>query len=87
MNKFADWMKCNDKKQRGVAQKLGISTSTLHDILRRDQVPSLKIAYEIEKYTSGAITVYDWMDHIKITERTSKDKIKKAKKNTQKQKA
>ena len=62
MNKFAEWMKNNDKKQRGVAEKLGISTSTLHDILRKNQIPSLIVAYEIEKYTRGAITVYDWLD-------------------------
>lgn len=62
MNKFADWVKSNDKKQRGVAEKLKISTSTLHDILRNGQMPSLKVAYEIEKYTKGAITLYDWID-------------------------
>jgi len=83
-------MKCNDKKQRGVAEKLGISTSTLHDILRKNQLPSLKIAYEIEKYTRGAITVYDWIDQgnaeeekeniTKKPKATSKDKVKKIKK-------
>ena len=62
MNRFAEWMQGNDKKQRGVAEKLGISTSTLHDILRKGQMPSLKLAYEIEKYTKGAVTVYDWVD-------------------------
>lgn len=62
MNKFADWIKSHDKKQRGVAEKLGISTSSLHDILRKNQMPSLKVAYEIEKYTRGTITVYDWID-------------------------
>ena len=62
MNKFAEWMKNNDKKQRGVAEKLGISTSTLHDILRKGLMPSLKLAFEIEKYTKGAITLYDWVD-------------------------
>lgn len=62
VNKFAEWMKSNDKKQRGVAEKLGISTSTLHEILRKGQMPSLKLAYEIEQYTKGAITVYDWVD-------------------------
>lgn len=62
MNKFAIWIQNNDKKQRGVAQKLGISTSSLHDILRKGQMPSLKLAYEIEKYTMGAVTVYDWID-------------------------
>jgi len=62
VNKFAEWMKNNDKKQRGVAQKLGISTSTLHDIIRKDQLPNLKVAYEIEKYTRGVVTLYDWVD-------------------------
>jgi transcriptional regulator with XRE-family HTH domain len=62
VNKFAEWMKNNDKKQRGVAEKLGISTSTLHDILRKNQMPSLVVAYEVEKYTRGAVTMYDWLD-------------------------
>lgn len=63
VNKFAEWLKENDKRQRGVAEKLGISTSSLHDIIRKGQLPSLKVAYEIEKYTKGAITMYDWFDH------------------------
>lgn len=62
VNKFATWVKNNDKKQRGVAEKLGISTSTLHDILRKDLMPSLRLAYQIEIYTKGAITLYDWVD-------------------------
>jgi DNA-binding XRE family transcriptional regulator len=62
LNKFADWIKNNDKKQRGVAEKLGISTSTLHDILRNGHTPSIKLAFEIEKYTRGEITLYDWVD-------------------------
>jgi len=55
-------MKINDKKQRGVAEKLGISTSSLHEILRKGKMPSLKLALDIEVYTNGAITVYDWRD-------------------------
>lgn len=62
MNKFAEWLKNNDKKQRAVAEKLGISSSTLHDILKKGLTPNLKIAYSIEKYTKGAITLYDWID-------------------------
>ena len=77
MNKFADWMKSNDKKQRGVAEKLGISTSTLHDILRKGQLPSLKLAYEIEQYTKGAVTLYDWIDEQnKIKSAVNKAKAK-----------
>ena len=78
MNKFAEWIKNNDKKQRGVAEKIGISTSTLNDILRKDQTPSLKVAYEIEKYTRGAITMYDWVDQEIEKKAIAKDKkIKK----------
>jgi transcriptional regulator with XRE-family HTH domain len=62
MNKFAEWVRSNDKKQRGIADKLGISTSTLHDILRKGLMPSLRLAYQIEHYTKGAITLYDWVD-------------------------
>ncbi len=62
MHKFAEWIKDNEKKQNGVAEKLKVSASTLHDILRKGQSPSLKLAYAIEKYTKGAITVYDWVD-------------------------
>lgn len=84
MNKFADWMKCNDKKQRGVAEKLGISTSTLHDILRKGQLPSLKTAYEIEKYTDGEVTLYDWFDHCTEKEipTPTNNESKKKKKST-----
>ena len=85
MNKFAEWLKNNDKKQRGVADKLGISASTLHDILRKGQMPSLKLAYEIEKYTKGAITMYDWVDQPveemkAVTNIIAKTKVKKIKK-------
>jgi hypothetical protein len=26
-------------------------------------MPSLRLAYAIEQYTKGAITIYDWLDH------------------------
>jgi transcriptional regulator with XRE-family HTH domain len=62
VNKFAEWIKNNDKKQCRVAEKVGVSYSHFHDILKKGQMPSLKVAYEIEKYTKGVITVYDWID-------------------------
>jgi transcriptional regulator with XRE-family HTH domain len=79
VNKFCEWIKNNDKKQRGVAEKLGISTSTLHDILRNGQMPSLRLAYEIEKYTKGTITVYDWFDHGDQTQKDAKKAAAKPK--------
>lgn len=78
MNKFAAWMNSNDKKQRGVAAKLGISTSTLHDVLRKGQMPSMKLAYQIEQYTKGAVTMYDWFDeYAQENKKTSTKTIKK----------
>ncbi len=62
MSKFSTWMRNNDKKQRGVAEKLKISTSNLNDIVKKGQMPSLKVAYRIEVYTKGEVTVYDWID-------------------------
>ena len=85
MNKFAEWMKANDKKQRSVAEKLNIGTTTLHEILKKGLMPSLKLAYKIEQYTKGAITVYDWIDEanqadqqiIKTKPATRDNKIRK----------
>lgn len=82
MNKFAAWIYHNHKKQRGVAEKLGVSTSTLHDILRKDLVPSLKIAYEIEKYTNGDITLYDWIDVIKAKKKATSEVVTKEKRES-----
>lgn len=75
MNKFSEWIQNKDKKQCGVAEKLGVSTTTLHDILRKGKMPSLKIAYEIEKYTRGSVTLYDWIDQCNENDTTNKQNI------------
>jgi transcriptional regulator with XRE-family HTH domain len=62
VKKFAAWIKSHDKKHRAIAEKLGISTSTMHQILKQGRMPSILVAYEIERYTHGAITLYDWID-------------------------
>lgn len=85
MNKFAEWMKNNEKVQRGVAEKLGISNTTLHEILKKNQTPSLKVAYAIEVYTQGAITIYDWVDQEKEKKsKTNKTKLETAARKTKK---
>jgi DNA-binding XRE family transcriptional regulator len=71
MNKFAEWMKKNDKKQKGVAEKLGIGTTTLHEILKNKHLPSLILAYKIEKYTRCAVTMYDWIDYLQEEKKAS----------------
>lgn len=77
MNKFAEWMQNNDKVQKYVALKLGISASSIHEIICLGKMPSIKIAYEIEKYTMGAITIYDWLDQDMHNKKAEKPKKKK----------
>lgn len=84
VNKFAQWMELNDKVQANVAKKLGISPSSLHEILRLDKIPSIKVAYEIEVYTKGEVTIYDWLDQYNIEKVKTKAPRKKATKNQQK---
>jgi|GEM_PF-1497064 len=81
MNKFLAWIQNNDKKIRGVAEKIGLSTSTLWEILNKGKMPSLKAAFRIEKYTLGAITIYDWLDE-NIAQITPKKATKKDAKTT-----
>ncbi len=59
-------------KHRFFAQKMGISTSTLHALLKKRSLPSMKLAYDIEIQTSKAVTLYDWLT----------DYMPKAKSNT-----
>lgn len=84
VNKFAEWMKNNDKVQASVAEKIGISPSSLHEIIRLDKIPSIKVAYEIEVYTKGEITVYDWLDQTIRKETKPKITKKKQTKNHKK---
>ena len=74
MKKLADWLEIQCIKQIGFAKKIGVSTSTLHEILRLGRTPSMKVAYEIEKFTQGHITLYDWIDQ--GLEKKSKEKKK-----------
>lgn len=79
MKKLAEWIIENDRKQKSMAAKIGISQSTLHGILN-GVMPSLKTAYEIEKYTKKEIDLYDWLDEKNFDSIKIKPK-KKPKKN------
>lgn len=64
MTTFAQWIKCHDEiKLSGVAKKLGIARTTLHEILKKGLIPNLKLAYKIEVFTKSDVTLYDWIDH------------------------
>lgn len=69
-------MKAQCKQQRGVAKELGISTSSLHDILRKGQLPSLIVARRIHNYTEGDIEVDDWLDELPIEKKMAYGLIK-----------
>ena len=62
MNNFAEWIQANQIPQRKIADELKISTSTLHDILRKDLMPNVILVRKIEIYTSEAITIDDWIN-------------------------
>jgi DNA-binding XRE family transcriptional regulator len=54
-------------RERGIknnvfAEKIGTSTCTLFNILKKGHVPNISLAYEIEKKTNGRVTLYDWID-------------------------
>ena len=82
MNKFDIWIKNNELKFRGVATRLGISIGTLHGLLKEGKMPTLRIAYRIEQYTKGMITLYDWIDEMKkrkmIAEKTKEKPMPKS---------
>lgn len=73
MKKFKNWFKSSGMKHRWLAEKLEISTSTLHLLIHSKKIPNLKLAYKIEKHTEGDITLYDWVDELEKSEGESKN--------------
>jgi len=60
MNKLGEYLRVRGTKHIVFAEKIGTSTTTLHNILKKGLIPSLPIAIEIEKKTKGVVSVYDW---------------------------
>jgi DNA-binding XRE family transcriptional regulator len=77
MKKLLDWVKKKCIKQKGMAEKIGVSEATLHEILLHNKSPNLKVAYAIEIFTEGDITIYDFIDDIKLreTKKTTNKKV------------
>lgn len=82
MNKLCEYLDFRGIKHHIFAKKIGTSNTTLHQILKRGRVPSLKTAIEIEKKTKGFVTVYDWCDSIEDVEdkKNKNDKTENAEK-------
>lgn len=61
MNKLEKYLKHKSVSQRGFAKKIGTTPNNLSSLIRGKSMPSLRLAYEIEKKTGGLVTVYDWI--------------------------
>lgn len=62
MKKLKDFLKLNNISYRELAKGLGISPATLSEIINNNRLPTLKLAYEIERLTFKNVTIYDWLD-------------------------
>lgn len=61
MNKLEKYLKHRGISQRGFAKKIGTTPNNLSSLIRGNSLPSLRLAYEIEKKTGGLVTLYDWI--------------------------
>lgn len=61
MNRLEKYLKHRSISQRGFAKKIGTTPNNLSSLIRGKSVPSLRLAYEIEKQTGGMVTLYDWI--------------------------
>jgi hypothetical protein len=60
-NKLLEYLIENGIGQNFFGKKLKTSQSVIFRILRKGQMPTLKLALAIEKQTKGKVTVYDWL--------------------------
>jgi len=61
VNKLAKYLKHINKTQREFANEIGTTPNNLSSLIKGKSMPSLRLAYEIEKKTGGLVTVYDWI--------------------------
>ncbi len=54
--------------QRFLADKIGISATTLNKIMTKKILPQFPTAWLIEKATDGLVTLYDWELDLAIDE-------------------
>lgn len=63
MTKLEEYLKHNCITQSGFARKLGITKNYMSLLVKGKSVPSIELAYAIEKNTRGRVTVYDWIPY------------------------
>lgn len=59
--KLKQYLKDNYIQQKALVDKLGISATHANALVHERTTPTLEIAYAIEKFTKGKVTVYDWL--------------------------
>jgi DNA-binding XRE family transcriptional regulator len=83
MNKLREYLQTNGIKQKSFAKQIGACESTLCNITKNNQIPTLKLAIEIEKATrnmefpENQVTVYDWFSSSDQNQRCEKTHTKK----------
>ena len=55
-----EWIKKTGRKQTWVAERAGVSVSTIHRIATGKTKPSLDLVQKIERITDGAVGLHDW---------------------------
>jgi len=63
VNKLEKYLKHHSITQRGFAKKIGTTPNNLSSLIKGKSMPSLRLAYEIEKKTGGLVTLYDWLPY------------------------
>ena len=60
--KLNEYLKENYIQQKALVDKLGLSAPYVHRLVHGLSVPSIPVAYKIEKFTRGKVSVYDWLE-------------------------
>lgn len=61
MNKLKTYLKISKNSQREFAEMIGTTPNNLNSLINGKSLPSLKLAYEIEKMTGGLVKMHDWL--------------------------
>lgn len=64
MTKLKDYLKEKGINQKWLAQKIKTTETNLSSIVNGKSIPTLRLAYEIEKNTNKEVTLYDWVEEL-----------------------
>lgn len=60
MHTLSDYLRENRIRQCDFAAELGVTQATVSRIVRRVKLPSLELAFAIQRATKGAVPVSSW---------------------------